>query len=69
MGSITNDAGMKRVFQSGSRSGGKGPLVFFEIRLQPTMKSIDSNGHFFSGTPAQWADLVKYISVLTAHSP
>lgn len=41
----------------------------FEIRRQPTMRSIDSNYHFYSTAPAQWADLVKYVSVLTARSP
>lgn len=41
----------------------------FEKHLQPTMRSIDSNYHFYSTTPARWADLVKYISVLTNNSP
>lgn len=40
----------------------------FEVCLWPTMRSIDSSKHFYTGTPVQWADLVKYVSILTAHS-
>ena len=78
MGYVTNSAGMERVkqhfrFSVGATVVGKvlegcSPSAF-EVRLQPTMRSIDSSEHFYTGTPVQWADLVKYVSVLTAHSP